>query len=347
MTTKDYNRVRILYNTEHMPFLYGVIHIVSGNLENQRWEHPFVVSKRMPHGREIVYGTVKRTLEKISSQVDRLKHFHSETKATLDAEGITPLIREKLKLPESEMTDRILDDQENLIEEVLLTVSVNIRILSEIFPQKLKRSKVNVYDYDDVSVDRIELSEIANLLLHNRYILVKDNFVVDLLSDQKFMAAKPQMGLKINFSEYILEVQKVVNSITVKDLITKLCGLTTKLSASSNIKEIIFLTQNLYTLGDFVLEKDVPLGLGPLKTILDRIVMKHNERMYPQHSASDDKVFLSTPRFHLEPDLDRKLIRIEMLVNDKTENLVIGYKELFRSVSKASGNRKLFKNTVG
>ena len=352
MTTEIYNRVRIFYNAKHMPFLYGVVHIVKGNLENQWWEKPFVVSKRRSDGEEVIYGTIERTLEKISSQVDRLNRFLSETKDKLDAEGITPLIRENSMLPESEVTYRILDEQENLVEDVLLNVSVNIRILSEIFPQKLKKSKVNVYGYDDGRVDRIKLSEIADLLLHNRYILVKDHYVVDLLSDQKFMAEKPQMGLKINFLEYILEVEKIVNGITVKDLITKLCGLTTKLSASSNIKDIIFLTQNLYALGNCVFGKDAPIDSGPLKTILDRVVIKHNiERMYPQHSVPEgpknDTLVFSTPRFYLEPNLDQKQIRIEMQVKGHNEPLVMGYKEFFREVSKASGNRKLYTNTVG
>ena len=350
MTTKNYNRVQIVFNAEHRPYLYGAVHIVNGTLANQWWEKPFVVSKRMSDGKEVVYGTVKRTLDKISSQVDRLKHFQSQAKATLDAAGITPLIREDSILPEGEVTDRILDEQEDLIEDVLLTVSVNIRILSEVFPQQLKTIKVNVYDYDDGHVDRIELSDIANLLLHNRYILVKNQFVVDLFSDEKFMTDKPQMGLKINFLEYISEVDQIVNSITVKDLITKLWGSTTKLSASSNIKDIIFLTQNLYTLGGCAVESDAPIGSGPLKTILDRVATEHIQRMYPRNTAPAGGqivgVVFTTPRFYLEPDLDQKQVRIEMQVNGNRETLVMGYEEFFREVLKAFGKRKVCENAV-
>ena len=351
MTIENYNTVKVVFNAEHKPYLYGAVHIVNGHQENQWWENPFVVSKRTSNGEEVVYGTVKRTLDKISSQLDRLKRFQSETKATLDAQGITPLIRENSILPESEATDRILDEQENLVEDILLTISVNVRILSEIFPQQLKKSKVKVYDYGDEHVDRIELSEIANLLLHNRYILVKDQYVVDLFSDQKFMVEKPQMGLKINFLEYLSEVRKIVNHITVKDLIAKLWGATKELSASSNIRDIIFLIQNLYTLGGFAVGSDAPIDSGPLKTILDKVATKHIEQMYPHNIAPEGdqtvSVIFTTPRFYLEPDLDKKQIRIEMQVSGSRETLIMAYEEFFREVLGASGNRKLYANIVG
>ena len=295
---------------------------------------------------------MKRTLEKILSQIDRLSIFQSETHAKLEAEDIAPLTQGNPILPKSEVTDKILDEQEDLIDDILLTISVNVRILSEIFPQKLQDSMVDVYDYDNGCVGRIELSEIANLLVHNRYILVKDNYVVDLISDEKFMAEKPQIGLKIDFLEYISEVRKVINSITVKDLITKLWGVMKELSASSNIKDIIFLTQNLYTLGGFVVGNDANIDSGPLKTILDRVATKYIKKMYPQNSAPKDTqipvtLVFSAPRFYLEPDLNQKQIRTQMQVNGDPETFVMDYEEFFSEVIKGSGNRKLCPNSVG
>ena len=311
MSTKNFNRIQIVYNESHKPYLYGAVHIVKGALDNQWWENPFIISKRNSKGEEVVYGTVKRTLEKISSQLHRLKHFGSEAKKKLDEEGITPLIGDDYTLPESELTNRILDEQEDLIEGVLLTVSVNIRILSEIFPQKLMTHKVNVYDYESNYMDVIELSEIANLLVHNRYILVKDSYVVDLFSDKKFMTKIPQMGLKINFLEYISEVEKVVNGITIDDLTSRLRELTKNLSASSNIKDIIFLTQNLYTLGGLVIGEAAAINSGPLNTILNKVADKHIQKVQSQKSTSKKtqvsiNVAFSSPRFTLEPDLNQK-----------------------------------------
>ena len=344
MTTENHNRLHIFYNAQHSPYLYGAVHIVNGNLASQRWEKPFVISKRRGDGEEVVYGTVRRTLDKISSQFTRLKRFQSEAEAKLHAEGVTPLTQGIL--PESEVTDRILDEQEELIEDVLLTVSVNIRILSDIFPNQLKRGKAKIYDYDNACIATIELSKIADLLLHNRYILVRDQYVVDLFSDEKFLSEQPEIGLKIDFLEYMSVVKQVVNSITVKDLITKLWGSTTKLSASSGIRDIIFLTQNLYTLGGFVVGTGVPIS-GPWETIMNRVAEKeYAERTYPQHSGAGDtqivRVVFTTPRFFLEPDLDHKQIRVELQVSGNHETLVMAYEDFFREVLRASGDRVLY-----
>ena len=330
MTKAKANRVHIFFNADHMPFMYGAVHIVDGGEENQWWERPFVVSKRRPNGEELVFGTVKRTLERILSQVDRLKKFQLEAQAKLEAEGITPLIPGDSTLPRSEVADRILDDQDELVEDVLLTISVNVRILSEIFPDKLASHEVKVYDYDKANAGKIELSEIANLLVHNRYIVIRGHYVEDLLSDRKFMSDKPQMGLKVNFYEYLSEVQEIINGITVKDLVAKLREATEGISTSSSIKDIVFLTQNLYTLGDSMVGTDVTVKSGPLKTILRRVARQHIDRVYPKNAANQDvqivtTMAFTTPRFYLEPDLNQKQIRTEVQINGSSENLVMDY----------------------
>ena len=353
MSKQNHNRVQVFFNAKHMPYMYGAIHIVRGSQENQWWERPFVISKTTADGREVVYGTVKRILQRILSQVERLKRFQRETEAVLDAGGIRPVDREKGLLPVNEVTAQVLDEQESVVEDVLLSISVYVRILSEIFPDALGERQVDVYDYDDKSVGRIELREIANLLLHNRYILIKNNYVVDLLSDRKSMAGKPRTGLKINFSEYLAEVGTAVDGITVKDLVNMLRQLTDNLSAGSDVKDIVFLTQNLYTLGGFVVGNETRIESGPVKTILDRVTREHLERSFPRRPGSKGtenfsvSAVFGVPRFYLEPDLDRKQVRIEMRVNGNNETLVMDCNEFFRSVLEAAGSRKLNANTVG
>lgn len=351
MTSQNHNRVEIIYNAEHKPYLYGAVRRIKGDLQNQRWESPFIISKTIWDGEEVVYGTVKRTLDKIMGQVERLRNFQSETQEKLEAAGIK-VDRDIPILSESELTARILDEQEELIEDILLTVSVNIRILSEIFPQKLKMSKVPVYDYNEESVGRIELSKIADLLVHNRYMVVKAPFVIDLISDERFMVNKPQTGLKINFQEYVSAVRKTVNGISVQDLVTKLWGMTKQMSASSNIRDFIFLTQNLYTLGGSVVGIDMDINSSPLSNILNRVETQYLESMYPTDSVREGTkvttvLYFGTPRFYLDPDLDQKQIRIVMSVGSSgedlvSETLVMDYEEFFSGVSKASGKMKLY-----
>ena len=344
MPTSKVNRIHIVFNAEHKPYIYGAIHKVDGSVDNQWWEKPFVVSKKRSDGNDVHYGTVKRTLGKIVSQLQRLEKFSFESAAKLEAAGITPLIQKGAILPESQLSHRILDEQDDLIEEVLLAISVDIRILSEIFPSKLRKRKVSVYDYDNANIGRIELNEIADLLLHNRYIVIKDQYVVDLMSDKGFMSDKPQMGLKFDFDEFISQVQKAISGLTVKDLVGKLWGITKLLSPSSSIKDIVFLAQNLYTLGDSVVGKDAKVETGPLKVILDKVAKQHLDRLYPPPGAArlSTIVTFKTPRFYLEPDLDQKQIRTEVEVNGSPETLVMDYEDFFSEVSKASGSRRLY-----
>ncbi len=148
MTRQNYNVVHVIYNAEHEPYLYGAVIRVHGDLNDQRSEKPFAVSKKRLNGEEVVYGTVKRFLEKIMFQLGRLGRFQLDVQAELDAAEITPSPQDNAQLPKSEVTDKIIDEQEELVEDVLLTTSVYVRILSEIFPEKLRKSKVEVYDYD-------------------------------------------------------------------------------------------------------------------------------------------------------------------------------------------------------
>ena len=345
MTTQNYNIVQVIYNSEHEPYLYGAVLRVDGDLSNQWWERPFVVSKRSGDGEEVVYGTIKRLLEKIVLQVDRLQRFQLEAQAMLDATGITLSPQDEGKLPKSEVTDRIIDEQEELVEDVLLTTSVNVRILSEIFPQKLGQSKISVYDYDEQVVAQIELSQIANLLVHNRYICIRNPYVVDLMSDRRFMDTEPQAGLKINTQEYFSQVGSVVEDMTVNDLVDMLESALESLSASSNIKDIIHLHQNLYTLGGFVVGNGIHIA-DPLRIILDRVAMAHLESKYANAPPLDGNqesitVFYSTPRFSWEPDLNKRQIHISLQVNGEPETLVMGYEEFFSELLKGYGSTRL------
>lgn len=204
-----------------------------------------------------------------------------------------------------------------------------------------------MYDYDDNVVDTITLSEIANLLLHSRYLAIRNESVVDLLSDRKFMAQQPQTGLKINFLEYTKEVRKAIGGITVRNLVEVLWRWTTDLSASSSVKDIVILTQNLYTMGGFVVGTDIPIETGPLKAILDKVADKHLKQRFarnPELRKAErlvDSVVFSTPRFYLEPDLNQKQIRIQLQVNGEDKKMVMEYKEFYKQVLAVSGNAKL------
>ena len=350
MTSDRYNRVQILYNGGHQPYLYGAVHIIEGPLASQRWEVPFVVSKTTSSGDEIVYGTIIRTLEQISRQLDKLIVFRTETQTRLKRAGIA--VNANGEPPTSSpVAARIMDEQEELIEDVLLIVTSRIRILSEIFPHRVQAFTVPVYDNDEQVVREIQLSEIANLLLHNRYLVVRGPFVQDLMSDRKFMSPEPQTGMKIDFGDFLAKTDRLIHSLTVQDLVEMLEGAVEDLSASSSVKDIIFLHQNLVTLGGLTINRDKPEIDGPLKAVLDKVRDREFKRWVSRDQVTNDRTLHFTaafalPSFYLEPDLDDKRIRVTMHVNGEEESLTVGYREFFADVVDAFGESKLYTSTA-
>ncbi len=173
--------------------------------------------------------------------------------------------------------------------------------------------------------------------------MIRDQYVVDLISDEKFMSDRPQLGWKIDFAEYLGEVQRALEDLTVNDLIGKLRGATKQLSSSSNIKDIVFLTQNLYTLGGLVMADGARVDEGPLKSILDKVAVQILEAG-PKPAPGETRqlaLVSGPPRFSLEPELDDKQIRVRVQVNAKQEELVMGYENFFSEVSRAHGDAKL------
>ena len=111
-----------------------------------------------------------------------------------------------------------------------------------------------------------------------------------------------------------------------------------------NFKDIVFLTQNLYTLGGFLVDERSPIAEGPLKPILDRVARQIIQRVNPRPSSRATvqvQLAFRTPRFQLEPDLNDKRIRVVVEVNGRQEKLVFGYEDFFSNVAEAHGEMKL------
>ena len=346
MASDQYNRVQILYNGEHQPYLYGAVHIIDGPLDSQYWETPFVVSKSTSRGGKIVYGTIIRTLQHISRQLDRVRSFQAKTQARLKQAGVAVSLDGSL-LTSSPVADQILDEQEELIEDLLIILGSKVRILSEIFSHRLRDFVVPVYDKDDQAIESIELKEIANLLFHNRYFVVRDRFVHDLMSDEKFMSTIPQTGLKFDVREFLAETDRLIRSLTVRDLTVMLQEKVEELSASSSVKDIIFLHQNLLTLGGLTMDRDNPVVEGPLEVVLDRVRDREVDRWVSANPVHGETtlhftVVYSSPGFYLEPELDDKRIRVTAQVNGQEESVTVGYQEFFAEVVDAFGEAKLY-----
>ncbi len=152
--------------------------------------------------------------------------------------------------------------------------------------------------------------------------------------------------MKLNFFEYVAEVERAVCGIKVKDLLKYLRCRLERLSSASGNKEMVDLRQNLYTLGGLVcrqLDSTIP---DPLQTILNRAAVKYLERKYPNGPPEGEGrqgaiMKVTTPRFSWEPDLDEKRILVSLFVNDESETLVMNLGEFFQEMEAAYGESTL------
>ena len=272
MATLGHNRVQVFFK-ESYPYVYGAIHIADGDPAGQQFENPFLVAKKREDGDHMFFGTVALTMTKIWAHLDRLASFAQLAETWLAKAGIGSVDGEG-RLPDSALTDRIIEEQERLAEDVLLAVSVHVRVLSEIFPRKLSAAKVGVYDYEGKPVGEIELSDMANLLLHNRYVAIKEDHIVDLFSDRRFMTDRAQLGLRVSLREYEDAVRQALDGLTVGDLMAMLQERTRAVSSSSSVRDIVFLTQNLYTLGGLVASDDARKNPWFLE-VVERVVRRN------------------------------------------------------------------------
>ena len=342
MGKQKQNVVTTIYNREHAPYVYGAFHIVrSGSWKTTK---PFVVSRRTATGEALVYGSILEMLLKVLLQIEKLREFSIRADAILTQKGL-PGKDEPLPVG-IPVADHIMDDQEDLIEEVLLVTSVRVRILHEIFEERIEQYTVPIYDYGGVAIGSAQIHHIGNLIAHNRYVCVQDEYVVDLYSDERTLGDKGQLGLKMNFLEYVAEIEKAVRGLTVKDLLKYLRAGLENLSADSDIKDMVNLHQNLYTIGGLVGLQPGSGVPGPLKTILDKAAVKHLER---KHSYGPPKgenrrtvqMKCTIPRFSWDPDLEEKRIRVSLFVNDDPEVLIMELGEFFQDMEAAYGDDTL------
>ena len=334
------NRVLVIYKRVE-PYQYGAISKMGCDPRHLEWHAPFLISKTNSAGEEEVYGTVGGILKRIVAQLAKMDAFGKRTSQRLSEAGLE--VGPKHQMQPSDLSNAIIDEQAALIEEVVLITSIYARQLHEMF-HNLEELQVSVHDYEGKPAGRTSLKHVGDLMAHNRYIAIRDGRIVDLMSDKKHLA-QHQTGLQLDFIEYLRCVSDLVESITVERLATMLQERIRKLSPSPPIRDIIFLMQNLYTLGGFMVEAGSPLS-EPVRAILDRLAPDLYEQEIqakdlPAGSAATIQAVFTNPKFKFEGNLEDKKIKTIMTVNGQTETLVTGYEQFFQDVVAAAGSTRL------
>lgn len=342
------NRLILMYNRQ-VSDLYGAVRIIKGNLDNQITSNPFIISKTVS-GREIVYGSIVASIEKsvliISQYVDQqrnaLEDWFTERGLPIpkpqyqDGYAVVPF-------PESEPGEHFIHDRELETEDTILLLSIHLRTLIETFSGKF-RHRIPLYGYENQALGEASLKDIYDRLMHYRYFVIRDGYMIDLISHDGALDPKNFFGSKVRVSDFFDGVLDTINGITIKEYVGALLSRLRRLSVKSEPKDIIFVVQNVHSLTKIVADRMVDSRASDfLHIMFDGIVEELFEKTTKPKPGEimTIPIQFTAPNFKISDDLSNLGIQIDVTVNGKREQIVVGAQEFLKRLAQVYGNDAL------
>lgn len=345
----EHKRLFVLYQKAG-PFLYAYVHIVRGSLENQESSFPFIVSKHA-NDQEVVYGTVANLIIKVARLIFDFEKWYQDLQGSLSDEVGTAITTVNegtatvFELPESEQTELFFQRLEQKIEETVFLTLLHLRTMLEIF-NGCKNDTIGLYDYEDNRIGDVPLMELANLLMHHRYLVVKDYCVHNIFSDRKQLPSTRLFGSKIRVHELFDTIQSVLNEIKINDFTGIVRTRLEQLSVNSEARDIVFLIQNIRSITYIVQERFEDSSFSEVRELLLRDIHRRQIASLPKAGnlgpvSYSYSLRLGRPEFKIDDDLSARKIVMHIKVNGENEELKFGYEEFFDALTSACGDEAL------
>lgn len=345
----EHERLFVLYQKAG-PFLYAYVHIVRGSLEDQESSFPFIVSKHV-NDQEVVYGTVANLMLKVARLIFDFEKWHQDLQGSLSDEVGTAITTVNegtttvFELPESEQTERFFQRLEQKIEETVFLTLLHLRTMLEIFNGR-KKDTIGLYDYEDNKIGEVPLMELANLLMHHRFLVVKDYCVHNIFSDKKQLPSTRLLGSKIRVHELFDTIQSVLNEIKINDFTRVVRNKLKQLSVNSEARDIVFLIQNIRSITYIVQERFENSSFSEVRELLLRDIHRRHITSLPTAGnlgpvSYSYSLRLGRPEFKIDDDLSARKIVMHIKVNGDNEELKFGYEEFFDALTSACGDEAL------
>ncbi|MYG41129.1 MAG: hypothetical protein F4201_10020 [Nitrospira sp. SB0677_bin_15] len=259
--------ISLIY-TRRGSLLYGCIRFFRANSNQQsvkafRQSAPFVISQSIGKNEIVVYGSINELVREIRRLMDAINECHDKFHLALRQSGVAT--DESLdssgkiivRLPEGDKEDKLFFEYIREVTNILLLISSQTRNLFQLY-NRFNNRCISQFDYEGNEAGSIPLNELFNYFVHNRYLFVDGEYVVDLFSDKfapKSSISQTFMGYKIKWREYIDAIRGVTDDIRIKDLTGLLRGRIKSLSSNSPHKDIVFLVQNLESFSNLLATK--------------------------------------------------------------------------------------------
>lgn len=331
--SEDSIHLRIIYNGEHLPLLYGHIALFKGQqTEAYRSGDPFVIGKYDPAGRLVVYGSVPFLLQEVCRLIDEFGEKNRKW-------GTSCANVEGRALDE-------LDDQYNsYVMDFVILASTHMRNLFHLVNNKnITERKIPLRNYQQKKYSEVSLKELFDVLIHNRYYYFDGGVIRDVFSE-KFRANSRLddsrlMGYGIDLFDYIRGIRDVVHGVSVRHFTTILRGKMKNLNIDSKRQEVIFFIQNVHSFSELMKTKI------PDKRYEQILPLIFDTLIPAPSSQTTQTILFEAPNIQINPNLNQKAFDITVKCGEKEgdlkeETVTVGYEDLFTKVNKSFGEDRL------
>lgn len=211
-----------------------------------RQSAPYVLYREMG-SRTVVPGSACESLTNLKQQLDGLTEYLRVQVAHLNESA-------------GEELEQAYCDYDRHLTNSLVLISCLARNLFVTFPRLSEEFKLQVFDYEGNEDGEIRVKDLLDLFVHHRYMNLHNEFITDLVSDralERTAAATETMGHKFRFLDFITRIREAVESVTVKDLATRLLAGVKSLHLDTPFRDVVFLVQNTRSFSD-IIEATIP-----------------------------------------------------------------------------------------
>ena len=211
-----------------------------------RQSSPYVLSRQ--HGsRRVIPGSVCESLKNLRLQIQEMGVSLNDRVARIEA-------------AEDDQRATEYYDYDRYLTNSLVLISCLARNLFHTFPRLSEEFSVQMFDYGGKEAGEIRLKELLDLFVHNRYMNVRNEYITDLVSQKPpkgTVVAEEFMGHRFKVQDFLTQIQQAIESVTIKDLMTRLRGCVRSLTLDTPYQEIVFLVQNTESFSE-LLQATIP-----------------------------------------------------------------------------------------
>ena len=256
-----------LIYTRRDSLLYGCIRFFrrvphQSELQFVRQSAPFVMSRSTGEN-EHVYGSLLELVLDIRQTIDGLNECNNTFKRKLSGSGVNVTEsrdnsgRTIVAFGAGAEATRLYFEYTRDVRNILLLTSLQARNLFDIV-SKFNGKRIELFDYEANSVDTIQIRELFNYFVHNRYVYVDGEHVSDLFSDRfasKSLLQHRFMGYKIKWREYVEAIKTVTEKVKLRHLTDLLRRGIRRLSSNSDHGDTVQLIQNVHSFSKILTTK--------------------------------------------------------------------------------------------